>query len=191
MNDLFSTTPPKNSLLKQRGIVVWLLGLSGAGKSTLATLLEKELTEKGYFSVMLDGDNLRSGINKNLSFNSEDRAENIRRAAEIAKLLVSNNIITICSFITPLQAHRDLAREIIGEDYFEVFVDCPLEVCEQRDVKGLYKKARREGIANFTGISSSFEPSASSELILTTAQQSPQESVEILLEALKIRIAAV
>lgn len=191
MDDLFPTaTGSKNSLLKQRGIVVWLLGLSGAGKSTIATLLEKELTTNGYFSVLLDGDNLRSGINKNLSFNSEDRAENIRRAAEIAKILVSNNIITICSFITPLQDHRNLAREIIGDDYFEVFVDCPLEICEKRDVKGLYKKARKEGIANFTGISSLFEPSPSSNLILTTARQSPEESVEILLEALTKRIVS-
>jgi adenylylsulfate kinase len=189
MNDLFPTaTGSKNSLLKQRGIVVWLLGLSGAGKSTIATLLEKVLTANGYFSVLLDGDNLRSGINKNLSFSSEDRAENIRRAAEIAKLLVSNNIITICSFITPLQDHRNLAREIVGEDYFEVFVDCPLNICEERDVKGLYKKARKEGITNFTGISSRFEPSASSHLILTTAFQSPEESVGILFEALKKRI---
>lgn len=191
MDDLFPTvTGSKNSLLKQRGIVVWLLGLSGAGKSTIATLLEKELTTNGYFSVLLDGDNLRSGINKNLSFNSEDRAENIRRAAEIAKILVSNNIITICSFITPLQDHRNLAREIIGDDYFEVFVDCPLEICEERDVKGLYKKARKEGIANFTGISSLFEPSPSSNLILTTSSQSPEESVGILLEALKKRIVS-
>lgn len=189
MDDLFPTaTGSKNSILKQRGIVVWLLGLSGAGKSTIATLLEKELTSLGYFSVLLDGDNLRSGINKNLTFAGEDRTENIRRAAEIAKILVCNNIITICSFITPLQEHRDLASEIIGEDYFEVFVDCPLEICEERDVKGLYKKARNEGIANFTGISSRFEPSASSHLTLTTACQSPEESAGIVLEALLKRI---
>ena len=148
----------KEIYLKQRGKVIWFTGLSGSGKTTLASLLEKRLFELNYFCQILDGDNVRSGINKNLMFTEKDRLENIRRIAEVSKLFMNCGIILICSFISPTNEMRDLAREIIGEeDFLEVFVDTPLEVCEQRDPKGLYKKARAGEIKNFTGISSPFE----------------------------------
>lgn len=174
----------QKNMLNQNGMAVWLTGLSGAGKSTVANLLKNKLQGEGFFSILLDGDVLRAGINQNLSFSVEDRAENVRRAAEIAKILVGNNVITICSFITPLQEHRDLAHQIIGKDYFEVFVSCPLEVCEKRDTKGLYKKARTEGLPNFTGISSAFEPAFKSNITLDTNAQTPEESCEMLYSAI-------
>lgn len=170
----------QKSLLNQHGIVVWLMGLSGAGKSTIAGLLEKKLLHNNYFSVLLDGDELRAGINKDLSFTEDDRTENIRRVAEIAGILVRKNIIVICSLITPLRKHRDLAAEIIGKSYYEVFVDCPLLVCEQRDVKGLYQKARNNEITNFTGIGADFEPSETPSLTLHTNHQLPQQSGDTL-----------
>lgn len=157
-------------------MVIWLFGLSGAGKSTLAALTEKLLTGAGFFVVLLDGDHLRSGINKDLSFSAEDRLENIRRSAEIAKILAGNNIITICSFITPMQVQRDLARSIAGSGYFEVYVSCPLEICEQRDVKGLYRKARNQEIRDFTGIGSGFDQPASADLVIHTDRETPEES---------------
>ncbi len=147
----------KESLLNQKGIVLWFVGLSGSGKSTIAKALERELHQAGKLTMLLDGDNLRTGINNNLGFSEADRKENIRRAAEVAKLFAGNGIITICSFISPTEEIRQMAKEIIGSDYFEVFINCPLEVCEQRDVKGLYQKARRGEIKNFTGIDSPFE----------------------------------
>ena len=148
----------KEVYLKQRGKVIWFTGLSGSGKTTLASKLEKRLFELNYFCQILDGDNVRSGINKNLRFTEEDRLENIRRIAEVGKLFMDCGIILICSFISPTNEMREMAREIIGEkDFLEVFVNTPLEVCEQRDPKGLYKKARAGEIPNFTGISSPFE----------------------------------
>jgi adenylylsulfate kinase len=151
----------KEALLQQKGIVLWFVGLSGSGKSTIAKAVEKELHQAGKLTMLLDGDNLRTGINNNLGFSEADREENIRRAAEVAKLFANNGIITICSLISPTEKIRAMAQHIIGKDYFEVFIHCPLEVCEQRDVKGLYAKARRGEIKNFTGIDSPFEnPSA-------------------------------
>lgn len=148
----------KEIYLKQRGKVIWFTGLSGSGKTTLASALEKRLFELNYFCQILDGDNVRSGINKNLRFTEEDRMENIRRIAEVSKLFMNCGIILICAFISPTNEMRDMAREIIGEeDFLEVFIDTPLEVCEHRDPKGLYKKARAGEIPNFTGISSPFE----------------------------------
>jgi adenylylsulfate kinase len=148
----------KEALLNQKSIVVWMVGLSGSGKSTLARALENELHEKGYLTQLLDGDNLRVGINKNLAFSEADRVENIRRAAEVSKLFLHGGIITICSLISPTEEIRKMAKEIIGEsDYCEVFINAPLEVCEKRDVKGLYEKARKGEIKNFTGIDSPFE----------------------------------
>jgi len=148
----------KEIYLKQRGKVIWFTGLSGSGKTTLASMLEKRLFEFNYFCQILDGDNVRSGINKNLMFTEEDRIENIRRIAEVSKLFMNCGIILICSFISPTNKMREMAREIIGEeDFLEVFVNTPLEVCEQRDPKGLYKKARAGEIKNFTGISAPFE----------------------------------
>lgn len=162
----------------QKGMVVWLYGLSGAGKTTISLLLKQQLEDDGFFAVCLDGDALRSGINKDLTFTEDDREENIRRAAEIARLMQQNNIITICSFITPLQKYRALAAAIIGESFTEVFIECPLEVCQERDVKGLYKKALANQIAHFTGISSGFEIPSNPELTIHTAAESPAESVE-------------
>lgn len=148
----------KEIYLKQKAKVIWFTGLSGSGKTTLASLLEKRLFELNYFCQILDGDNVRSGINKNLDFTEEDRIENIRRIAEVAKLFMNCGIILICAFISPTKEMRKMAKEIIGEDDFlEIFVNTPIDVCEQRDPKGLYKKARNGEIKNFTGISSPFE----------------------------------
>lgn len=170
--------PSENSFsgLNQKGMVIWLFGLSGSGKTTISTLLKEKLEKEGFFTVTLDGDVLRSGINKDLGFSESDRAENIRRAAEIAKLMLTNNIITICSFITPLKDHRTLAAEIIGEEYFEVYLDCPLAICQERDVKGLYKNAGLNLIKNFTGVSAKFEPAINANLIIETHKESPVES---------------
>lgn len=148
----------KEIYLKQRAKVIWFTGLSGSGKTTLASLMEKRLFELNYFCQILDGDNVRSGINKNLQFTDKDRVENIRRIAEVSKLFMNCGIILICAFISPTNEMRHMAREIIGEDDFlEVFIDTPIEVCEQRDPKGLYKKARAGEIKNFTGVSAPFE----------------------------------
>ena len=170
--------------LKQKGVVVWLFGLSGAGKTTISTLLKEKLEQEGFFSIALDGDILRAGINKDLGFNNHDRAENVRRAAEIAKMLAGNNIITICSFITPLNAHRQLAADIIGGQYFEVFLDCPLEICKTRDVKGLYKSADLNLISNFTGVSAKFEPTVSANLIINTNEEQPAQSRDRVFDAI-------
>ena len=148
----------KEIYLKQKAKVIWFTGLSGSGKTTLASLLEKQLFGLNYFCQVLDGDNVRSGINHNLKFTEEDRMENIRRIAEVSKLFMNCGIILICAFISPTKEMRKMAKEIIGEDDFlEIFVNTPLEICEQRDPKGLYKKARAGEIKNFTGISSPFE----------------------------------
>jgi adenylylsulfate kinase len=148
----------KEIYLKQRAKVIWFTGLSGSGKTTLASMLEKRLFELNYFCQILDGDNVRSGINKNLKFTEEDRIENIRRIAEVSKLFMNCGIILICAFISPTNEMRQMAKEIIGEDDFlEIFVNTPIEICEQRDPKGLYKKARTGEIKNFTGISAPFE----------------------------------
>jgi len=156
----------------QKGMVIWMLGLSGAGKSTLSNLLEKKLTRENTLSIQLDGDELRKGLNSNLGFSMDDRAENIRRAAETAKIMASKGIVVICSFITPLQSHREIAKAILGKLYFEVFVDCPISVCAQRDVKGLYKMAKEKTLKNLTGIGSEFERPTQSELVLTTNEDS-------------------
>jgi adenylyl-sulfate kinase len=162
----------------QKGIVVWLFGLSGAGKTTISNLLKEKLENDGFTAVALDGDELRKSINKDLSYSEMDRQENLRRAAEIAKIMLNNNIITICSFITPLQKHRNVVSGIIGNNYFEVFVDCPLDVCFKRDVKGLYKKAKANQILDFTGISSVFEKPENPNLVISTAYESPYQSTE-------------
>jgi adenylylsulfate kinase len=159
----------KEKLLNQKSLVVWILGLSGSGKSTLARGLENDLHQRGYLTQILDGDNLRSGINSNLSFSDEDRIENIRRAAEASKLFANCGIITICSLISPTHEIREMAKSIIGEEkYFEVFINCPIEVCESRDVKGLYKKARKGELKNFTGIDSPFEEPKNPDLEIRT-----------------------
>lgn len=148
----------RKSLMKQNAVLVWLTGLSGSGKSTLASALEKQLFQKGYKAYLLDGDNLRGGINKDLGFSENDRKENLRRAGEVSRLMVDAGLIVISAFISPYKIDRAAIRTILGPDrYIEVFVNCPLAVCEKRDVKGLYEKARKGIIPEFTGISSPYE----------------------------------
>lgn len=180
----------KEKLLKQKSVVVWMIGLSGSGKSTLAKALEQELHEKGHLTQLLDGDNLRTGINNNLGFSEEDRIENIRRASETAKLFLQCGVVTICSFISPTQDIRDMARKIIGEkDFFEVYINCPFEVCEQRDVKGLYKKARNGEIKNFTGLDAPFEAPVNPSLELRTDLKELEVCKEELVQAVLKRIS--
>lgn len=170
------------ALLGQRGIMIWFTGLSGSGKSTVAIALERELQKRGLLCRILDGDNIRSGINNNLGFSAEDRVENIRRIAEIGKLFVDTGIITLAAFISPNNDIREMAARIIGkEDFMEIYVSTPLEECERRDVKGLYAKARRGEIRNFTGISAPFEAPEHPALSLDTSVLSVEESVNQLL----------
>ncbi|MDF1694586.1 MAG: adenylyl-sulfate kinase [Saprospiraceae bacterium] len=170
-------------LLNQKSKVFWFTGLSGSGKSTIAEAFERALYNQGYFVKVLDGDNIRSGLNNNLGFSIEDRTENIRRIAEVAKLFLDSGVIVLCSFVSPTQQIRELAQSIIGEkDFIEVFVDTPLEVCEKRDVKGLYKKARAGQIKGFTGIDSPFEAPIYPTLTLSTIELSPLDCVNKLLE---------
>ena len=169
--------------LGQRSVALWLTGLSGSGKSTIAQHLERKLHNEGFFAQVLDGDNIRSGINNNLSFSPEDRAENIRRIAEIAKLYLNSGIITINSFISPTKAIRAKAAEIVGiTDFIEIFINTPLEICEARDVKGLYKKARRGEIKGFTGIDAPYEAPENPALDVKTANKSIEASVQEIFE---------
>ena len=179
----------REALLKQKGIMIWFTGLSGSGKSTLAIALEGELYKQGILCRILDGDNIRSGINNNLGFSEADRTENIRRIAEVSKLFVDCGIVTIAAFISPTHAIRRMASEIIGEDDFlEVYVSTPIEECERRDVKGLYAKARRGEIKEFTGLSSPFEAPEHPFISIDTSRQSLADSVKILLEAVSPKI---
>ena len=165
--------------LQQRAKVVWLTGLSGSGKSTIAQALERKLYNEGFFAQVLDGDNIRSGINNNLGFTIEDRQENIRRIAEVAKLYLNSGVITLNSFISPTIEIRNLAKNIIGrEDFIEIYINAPIEVCEARDVKGLYKKARAGVIKGFTGIDSLYEPPFNPDIEIKTDELSLQASVE-------------
>lgn len=179
----------KEELLKQHSVMIWFTGLSGSGKSTIAIALERELHKRGLLCRILDGDNIRSGINNNLGFTEADRIENIRRIAEVAKLFVDTGIITIAAFISPSNDIREMAANIIGkDDFLEVYVSTPIEECERRDVKGLYAKARRGEIKNFTGISAPFEAPAHPALTLDTSALSLEESVNKLLELILPRI---
>lgn len=181
--DCMMSRDDKEQLLKQRGMMLWFTGLSGSGKSTVAIALERELHSRGLLCRILDGDNIRSGINNNLGFSAEDRVENIRRIAEVGRLFVDTGIITIAAFISPNNQLREMATEIIGKDDFvEVFVSTPLEECEKRDVKGLYAKARRGEIKNFTGISAPFEAPEHPDITLDTSKLPVEESVKILLD---------
>ncbi|MGM0579931.1 MAG: adenylyl-sulfate kinase [Bacteroidota bacterium] len=186
--DTILSRSDKEKMLKQKSIVIWMVGLSGSGKSTLARALENSLHEEGYLTQLLDGDNMRTGINNNLGFSPEDRTENIRRAAETAKLFMNAGLVTICSFISPTEDIRKMAKEIIGDGYVEVYVDCPVEVCEERDVKGLYAKARKGEIPDFTGISAPFDVPKSPEVAVDTANQSLEESHQELVKAIIERI---
>ena len=175
--------------LNQSSKVIWLTGLSGSGKSTIALELEKKLFTIGYFSQVFDGDNIRSGICNNLGFSEEDRKENIRRIAEISKLYLNSGIISIVSFISPTVESRDIAKKIIGqEDFIEVFISTPIELCEKRDVKGLYKKARTGEIKNFTGIDQPYEIPLNADLEINTAEQTIDESVELLYNFIENKI---
>lgn len=177
----------KEELLGQKGVMLWFTGLSGSGKSTVAIALERELQKRGLLCRILDGDNIRSGINKGLGFTAEDRRENIRRIAEVAKLFVDTGIITIAAFISPSNELRRMASDIIGaEDFKEVYISTPLEVCEARDVKGLYAKARRGEIKNFTGISAPFEAPEHPALSIDTSKVSLEDSVKQILTFLGI-----
>lgn len=179
----------KEDLLKQHSVMVWFTGLSGSGKSTIAIALERELHKRGLLCRILDGDNIRSGINNNLGFTEADRVENIRRIAEVSKLFLDTGVITIAAFISPNNDIREMAADIIGQDDFlEVYVSTPLEECERRDVKGLYAKARKGEIKNFTGISAPFEEPAYPALTLDTSVLSLEESVNKLLELILPRI---
>ena len=179
----------KEELLKQHSVMIWFTGLSGSGKSTIAIALERELQKRGLLCRILDGDNIRSGINNNLGFSAEDRIENIRRIAEIGKLFVDTGIITIAAFISPNNDIREMAANIIGkEDFMEIYVSTPIEECERRDVKGLYAKARKGEIKNFTGISAPFEAPQHPALSLDTSKLSVEESVNKLLELVLPRV---
>ena len=173
----------KEELLHQHSVMIWFTGLSGSGKSTLAIALERELQNRGLLCRILDGDNIRSGINNNLGFTAEDRVENIRRIAEIGKLFVDTGVITIAAFISPNNELREMASNIIGkENFVEVYISTPIEECEKRDVKGLYAKARRGEIKNFTGISAPFEAPQDAALSIDTSKHSVKESVDMLLD---------
>lgn len=187
--DRMLTRQDKENLLKQHSVMIWFTGLSGSGKSTIAIALERELHKRGILCRILDGDNIRSGINNNLGFTEADRVENIRRIAEVSKLFLDAGVITIAAFISPNNDIREMAASIIGQnDFLEVYVSTPLEECERRDVKGLYAKARKGEIKNFTGISAPFEAPAHPALTLDTSVLSLEESVNKLLELILPRI---
>lgn len=188
--DKMLTRMDKERLLKQHGLMLWFTGLSGSGKSTIAIALERELQAHGLLCRILDGDNIRSGINNNLGFSEEDRVENIRRIAEVGKLFVDTGIITLAAFISPNNKLREMAASIIGkDDFLEIYVSTPLEVCEQRDVKGLYAKARRGEIKEFTGISAPFEAPRHPALTLDTSALSLEECVGQLLALILPKIS--
>ena len=187
--DRMLTRQDKEALLREHGVMVWFTGLSGSGKSTIAIALERELHKRGLLCRILDGDNIRLGINNNLGFSEADRVENIRRIAEVSKLFIDTGIVTIAAFISPNNDIREMAANIIGkEDFLEIYVSTPLEECERRDVKGLYAKARRGEIKNFTGISAPFEAPVHPALTLDTSLLSLEESVNRLLELVLPRI---
>ena len=187
--DRMMTRTDKEELLGQRGVMIWFTGLSGSGKSTIAMALERELHRQGFLCRILDGDNIRSGINNNLGFSEADRVENIRRIAEVGKLFVDTGIVTLAAFISPSREIRRMAANIIGEkDFIEVYVSTPIEACEERDVKGLYAKARRGEIKDFTGVSAPFEVPEHPALSLDTSVLSVEASVAKLMEMILPKI---
>lgn len=169
--------------LQQNPKLIWFTGLSGSGKSTLANFLEIKLFEQGFITSILDGDNIRSGLNKDLGFSKEDRVENIRRIAEVAKLMMDSGLVVISAFISPFRDERAMVEALVGrENFIEIFVDCPLEICEERDVKGLYQNARKGIIKNFTGIDSPYEPPINPKVHINSDQEEPQESIQKILK---------
>jgi len=184
------TREERHRLLKQQGCTIWFTGLSGSGKSTIAYTLEHALVQHGHLAYVLDGDNIRHGLNKNLGFSAEDREENIRRIGEVAKLFADTGVITMTSFISPYRKDRDGVRALHDQGklpFIEVFVNTPIETCEQRDPKGLYKKARAGQLKNFTGIDDPYEPPLKPELTLDATSTSPQEATVKLLNYLRER----
>jgi len=197
---LIVTTPPKSSntvwhhatvtrqrradLNQHQSILLWFTGLSGAGKSTLAHALEERLYQMGYHTFVLDGDNVRQGLCGDLGFSNENRIENIRRVSEMSKLFLEAGVIVLTAFISPFHADRQKARNLVGEDFVEIYCDCPLSVCEDRDVKGLYRRAKAGEIKDFTGISSPYEQPKQAELVVKTGEKSIDECVDQILEYL-------
>ena len=187
--DRMMTRQDKESLLGQRGIMIWFTGLSGSGKSTVAMGVERELHAQGILCRILDGDNVRAGINNNLGFSAEDRIENIRRIAEIGKLFVQTGVVTLACFVSPTNDIRQMACEIVGEeDFLEVYISTPIEECERRDVKGLYARARKGEVKNFTGISAPFEAPVSADIDIDTSKIPLEESVRTLTELIIKRV---
>ena len=187
--DRMMTRQDKESLLGQRGIMIWFTGLSGSGKSTVAMGVERELHVQGILCRILDGDNVRAGINNNLGFSAEDRIENIRRIAEIGKLFVQTGVVTLACFVSPTNDIRQMAREIVGEeDFLEVYISTPIEECERRDVKGLYARARKGEVKNFTGISAPFEAPVSADIDIDTSKIPLEESVRTLTDLIIKRV---
>lgn len=187
--DRMMTRQDKESLLGQRGIMIWFTGLSGSGKSTVAMGVERELHAQGILCRILDGDNIRAGINNNLGFSAEDRIENIRRIAEIGKLFVQTGVVTLACFVSPTNDIRQMAREIVGkEDFLEVYISTPIEECERRDVKGLYARARKGEVKNFTGISAPFEAPVSPDIDIDTSKIPLEESVKTLTDLIIKRV---
>lgn len=182
------TREEREAVLKQKGCTVWFTGLSGSGKSTIAVALEQVLYQRGHVAYRLDGDNVRMGLNKNLGFSAEDRTENIRRIGEVCRLFADSCVITLSSFISPYREDRDQVRALHAEEglvFIECYVECPLEVAEERDPKGLYKKARAGEIKGFTGIDDPYEEPESAELVIHTDQSTIEESVQLVLDSLE------
>jgi adenylylsulfate kinase len=179
------TKKDREKLLNQKGALIWFTGLSGSGKSTVASALEQRLFELGKLTYLLDGDNIRHGLNSDLGFSIKDRKENIRRIGEVSKLFVDAGVIVIASFISPLKEDRNNVRNLLEKNFVEIYVDCPLDICERRDPKGLYKKARKGEIKDFTGIYSPYEKPENPEITIHTNSQSIDECVETILRYLK------
>lgn len=177
-----SSREDRERIKNQKACTIWMTGLSGSGKSTIANVLENKLLNSGYHTFILDGDNTRLGLNKGLGFSEEDRIENIRRVAEVCKLMNDAGLIVICSFISPFEKNREDAREIIGEGFIEVFIDAQLAICEERDPKGLYKKARNGEIRDFTGISSPFETPKNAIVLKNNHPEDIDSNVKLLME---------
>jgi len=178
--------PRREALLDQKGVVVWFTGLSGSGKSTIAFTVEHALMVRDRLTYVLDGDNIRHGLNRNLGFSAQDRKENIRRIGEVSRLFADAGVLTLSSFVSPYRSDRDRVRALLDDgDFLEVFVNTPLEVCEQRDPKGLYKKARAGEIPNFTGISDPYEPPLTPELEIRTAECTVEEAAQQVIDLLK------
>jgi adenylylsulfate kinase len=176
----------RETKLKQKAVLLWLTGLPSSGKSTIAYTVEHALVKRGHLAYVLDGDNIRFGLNGNLGFSAEDRTENIRRIGEVGKLFVDGGFLTLASFVSPYSADRDAVRELMGEgDFVEIFIDAPVEICEERDPKGLYKKARTGEISNFSGISDPYEVPEKPEMIIKTADWTAEEAAVLIIEMLE------